>query len=121
MILDPRTTDRLTKLLGMLGSDHAGERANAAAQADKLLRAHGLTWREWIERQPTARLEPRSIEDIIDFCLSHRPALNDWEREFLGDINRKVARGLSQRQIEKIKQIYVKVKAYVDLATECDV
>jgi hypothetical protein len=36
----------LVKTLGMLGSAHAGERANAAAKATKMLRDLGFTWRD---------------------------------------------------------------------------
>ena len=35
---------KLIKVLGMLGSDHAGERDNAAQAATKILRDAGLTW-----------------------------------------------------------------------------
>ena len=35
---------RLVKLLGMLGSDHAGERASAGLAADQLVRSKGLSW-----------------------------------------------------------------------------
>jgi hypothetical protein len=35
---------KLRKLLGMMGSDHEGERANAGAIADRTLREAGLTW-----------------------------------------------------------------------------
>ncbi len=37
---------RLAALLGMLGSDYAGERDNAARAAQKLARGAGLTWGE---------------------------------------------------------------------------
>ena len=33
-------------LLGMLGSDQAGERDNAARKAHELVRAEGTTWEE---------------------------------------------------------------------------
>ena len=36
--------ERLVKLCGIFGSDHAGERANAAAAADRLVRQAGLRW-----------------------------------------------------------------------------
>ncbi len=35
---------RLAKLCGMFGSDHAGERANAAETADRLVKEAGLLW-----------------------------------------------------------------------------
>jgi hypothetical protein len=114
-VMDARATDRLTNLLGMLSSEHAGERANAAAAADRLLRECGPTSRGWIGRQVSQQPEPRSIEDIIDFCLSHRRALNDWEHNFLRDMNRRVVNGLSQKQFEKVEAILAKVKSYADV------
>ena len=41
--------DRLAKLLGMLGSDHMGERDAAAVAAHRLVVQSGLTWRQVIE------------------------------------------------------------------------
>jgi hypothetical protein len=38
--------ERLAKLLGMLGSDHAGERGNAALAIERLRRERGLSWDE---------------------------------------------------------------------------
>ena len=35
---------RLAAILGMLGSEHAGERAAAALQAEAFRRHHNLTW-----------------------------------------------------------------------------
>src|SRR5579859_4066473 len=42
--LDAKTADKLAKLLGMMGSEHAGERAAAAARAEELRRKLGKTW-----------------------------------------------------------------------------
>ena len=36
--------ERLVKLLGMLGSEHSAERANAAKEADDLRKSLGLSW-----------------------------------------------------------------------------
>jgi hypothetical protein len=38
----------LVHILGMLGSEHQGERAAAAAKAEAFRRKHGLTWEEMI-------------------------------------------------------------------------
>jgi hypothetical protein len=38
--------ERIARVLGMLGSDHPGERDNAAKLAEQLRRETGLTWRE---------------------------------------------------------------------------
>jgi pyruvate/2-oxoglutarate dehydrogenase complex dihydrolipoamide acyltransferase (E2) component len=40
--------ERLVKTLGMLGSDHAGERDNAARQAERLRRQLGMSWDDLI-------------------------------------------------------------------------
>lgn len=40
----PISGERLAKLIGMLGSAHAGERANAIEAVDQELARHGLTW-----------------------------------------------------------------------------
>ena len=44
--IDPRQElrQRMAKILGMLGSEHAGEREAAAKLADALRRESGLTW-----------------------------------------------------------------------------
>jgi hypothetical protein len=41
---------RLAALLGMLGSSHAGERANAAEAVEKFRIRHRLTWSEILEQ-----------------------------------------------------------------------
>jgi chemotaxis protein histidine kinase CheA len=46
--VDYRQRDRLVKLLGMLGSHHDGERANAAQQVEQHRAALCLTWDELI-------------------------------------------------------------------------
>lgn len=42
--MTPVDLDRFKKLAGLLGSEHAGERAAAALKCTELLKAHGLTW-----------------------------------------------------------------------------
>jgi len=37
-------SEKLVKVLGMLGSDNAGVRDNAALQATRILKEAGLTW-----------------------------------------------------------------------------
>ena len=44
---------RLAAILGMLGSDHAGERDSAARQAEAFRKKHGLTWAELLALSPT--------------------------------------------------------------------
>jgi hypothetical protein len=40
--------DRFVKLLGLLSSDHAGERANAVAAVERLRQRYGISWRDII-------------------------------------------------------------------------
>src|SRR5262249_18680556 len=42
----PALADKFIKLLGMLGSEHAGERANAIAAAERLRKQYDITWRD---------------------------------------------------------------------------
>jgi hypothetical protein len=46
--IDRESRDRLTKLLGMTGSNGEGEVANAARMADDLRRKLGMTWQDLI-------------------------------------------------------------------------
>jgi hypothetical protein len=39
-----QVSEKLVKVLGMLGSTHAGERDNAAQMATQILKEAGLTW-----------------------------------------------------------------------------
>ena len=83
---------RLVRLLGMLGSVHAGEVANAGALADQLVRRHGLTWEQVIsangqqERQQHASPPCRTWRDVIVECRARPDRLSAWEIRFLANI-----------------------------------
>ena len=50
---------RLARILGMLGSEHAGEQAAAAFQAEAFRKRHGLSWEAMLSLPPvTERPEP---------------------------------------------------------------
>lgn len=74
--------DRLVKLLGLLGSDHDGERANAAAAADRLVRAAGLTWRDLILPELPQSVRRPAVKDALAFVLARQSLLTAWERKF---------------------------------------
>jgi len=42
----PALANKFIKLLGMLSSEHAGERANAIAAAERLRKQYCITWRD---------------------------------------------------------------------------
>jgi hypothetical protein len=46
---------RLAKLLGMLGSNHPGERDNAVVAAHRLIQTRGLTWPEILDPAPVVK------------------------------------------------------------------
>jgi hypothetical protein len=85
--LDDAATDRLVKILGLLGSDQAGERASAAAKADALVRSAGLTWRDVVMPSPpiAPRLEGQSSWRMLAAeCYEQQAILAPKEREFVG-------------------------------------
>jgi len=103
-ILDPNMADRLAKLCGLFSSEHDGERASAAAMADKLVRAHGLTWGEILLRRTT----PSSVEEQIDFALCYGEGiLNAWEEGFLRGIRGR--QFLTEKQLAKLASLAAKV------------
>lgn len=53
--LDPNSRARLIKFLGMLGSDHDGERANAAKMADDMRKRLGVSWNQLIVKASSMR------------------------------------------------------------------
>jgi hypothetical protein len=107
--LDPRLAEKLTRICGMFGSDHDGERAAAAAKADQLIRSHGLTWGQVISvaAPSTAWL---TIEEQIDFCvLNGADILGPWEWEFVTGIT-DWSTSLTAKQRRKLEQLVAKVK-----------
>jgi hypothetical protein len=96
---------RLTKLCGMFGSAHAGERATAAAKADQLVRDLGLRWPDLLTPPTEA-----SIEGQIGAALAHLDVLSAWERSFVHSINGR--HQLSPKQQVVLERITKKIDAY---------
>jgi hypothetical protein len=97
---------RLVKLLGLLGSEHDGEIANAGRLADRLVRNHGVTWDEMIV--------PARDRVLWDWRSAAREILaselgSDWERNFCWSL---IARWrgpvLTVRQEATLKRIFEK-------------
>ena len=107
--LPPEVAARLTKICGLLGSDHDGERSAAALQATRLLRAHGLGWADIVRPAlpaPEPSLAPRQhvhTHDAVRFALRHMDALTAWEIGFLRGIVHRPR--LSPRQQETLAGI----------------
>jgi hypothetical protein len=109
--LQPKLADRLSRILGMLGSDYDGERAAAGLKATQLLREAGLTWDDLV--RPSAAPVPPP-EPPMGFrmramqALTRGAFLTDWERKFLASIARQ-GRPLSPRQRSALVRIEEKL------------
>jgi hypothetical protein len=109
--------DKLARLLGMLGSDHLGEVANAGRLADKLVRSAGLTWPDII----APALSPPDTNELdadpigADWrrtaaaCSRYPLLLNKWEAEFIASLLRFPR--LSAKQRECLMKIVVRLRA----------
>jgi len=104
--LDHRTAGKLARICGMFGSDHDGERAAAAAMADKLLRQRGLSWQQIII--PPSPMAPLTIEQMISAALSRPDLLTVWEEGFIRGIRGR--QYLTQKQIEKLRALADRVR-----------
>lgn len=102
-LVTPQLHDRLAKLCGLFGSEHDGERAEAARQADGLIRRHGLTWRDVIF-QPAAEWQ-----HMAKTCAEHLRELSDKEIRFVLAMQ-KWRRPPSDAQLAWLRDIYERVQ-----------
>jgi hypothetical protein len=120
--LPAAAADRLVKIAGLLGSDHAGEAASAAAAATRIIRSHGLTWQQLLEpivlprssSARSARKEPPSPSPAdwrhaATACLRHPQLFTRWECTFLENL--LGFRRLSAKQAGVLARLYVQVQA----------
>jgi hypothetical protein len=120
MKLDPHSAERLVKLLGMLGSNHDGERAAAALKANALVREHGLVWSDVIstphaDRRPNdARAKNQDDQKVDwrtmrDFCAQRSHLLRPREQAFVDHID-SWRGALTEKQSAWLVSIYTRVK-----------
>ena len=64
--------NRLIKVLGLLGSTYDGERVAAAERATAILKKHGATWSDVIDRSP-----PNDPNDEIDLDVIPDDGMDD--------------------------------------------
>ena len=109
--MTPLDRERLAQVLGMLGSHHDGEIANAGRRAHRLIREAGLTWREPLDDSGAVdaaralltenkrlcdelaqlsnrpRLlpgqEPQDLDETLLPCVLWRNRLAAWEQNFI--------------------------------------
>ena len=107
--LDPSVVARLSKIAGLFGSDHGGERSAAAWQATRLLQAHGLTWADVFA--PAQSVRPAAQAPHVaeaQWALTFHDRLTAWERKFLADIIGR--RRLTARQEKVLHDVLDKVR-----------
>jgi hypothetical protein len=80
--LDHQMAEGLTKLLGMLGSEHDGERAAAGLKVDQLVRGLGLTWGDLIVPPDIVPLR-NDWRRMAQYCNRRRGQLNARDRAFI--------------------------------------
>jgi hypothetical protein len=119
---DTATLDRvrLARVLGMLGSDHPGERDAAAMQAERLRKASGLDWYQILSPSPTRppptrppsppppRARPKiDIGAALDFCAEVEARLTAWERSFVSSLRDQFRHysGLTVKQLVILERI----------------
>lgn len=129
---------RLVRVLGMLGSAHAGERANAAEIAVSIVREAGLTWDDMIFDPEQllglkAELDERAariahLEQIVSLLTVVKPKpvthkdrareclesgldwLTRWEKDFLGSFVTGRYPLMTDRQLEILERIEEKLE-----------
>jgi hypothetical protein len=97
-VLNATELDRLCKICGLFSSGFSGERANAAAMADRMLRERGLQWCDVLgaaalpkpNPDPAPQHEPEDWlaefpggwRAAATLCLRSGTKLSSWERKF---------------------------------------
>lgn len=76
--------EHLARLLGLLGSDFAGERDAAGLAAARFVKQRGLTWHDVLDvaNQPE-RTKAAGWRDLVAQCRAQPGCLRPWERDFL--------------------------------------
>ena len=111
---------KLAKFLGLLGSNHAGERDAAGLAADRLVRSRGLTWAEVLEQHgatcsPGYRPAPAQYEDPaaadLRVCGQRLDLLTTWELAFITDLARRSIQRLSSKQRAILADVAARIRA----------
>ena len=78
---------KLTRILGMLGSDHPGERAAAALAAHRQVRALGTTWWDLLGEPPGPRGR-EVVRTVCEWGVDHQRAAEARARQLKAEIER---------------------------------
>jgi hypothetical protein len=103
---------RLAAVLGLLGSEHAGERAAAGVAATRMLAAAGATWMDVLYPTAEGKPEPDPLlkdwpvrwRGAIEVC-SRSPGLTSWGANFLATIAGYEGRP-SRQQLGRLRELF---------------
>jgi len=118
--VEQENAHRLAKLCGMLGSSHDGERAAAALKATEFLKAHNLTWHDFVvrlagtsgatkgdDRKPQHWSEGPHTD--VEWCRAFKTEcwdyLTGWEQQFITDVLKRDYWPLSAKQREVLLKL----------------
>lgn len=124
MALTLADIDKFSRICGMLGSVHDGERAAAALKATEFLQARSLTWADLIKALPAGPRQtreahwsdaPRTEAEWLQALKAHCwDCLSEWEQGFVADVLARNRWPLTERQREvlfKLKDRHCRVYA----------
>jgi hypothetical protein len=101
--LAPADRVRLVNILGMLGSEHDGERASAGLLASRMLRDRGLQWIDLIGTPKRQIGVPPSYGATwrADLTLAQRHVsfTRPWERTFIASVSQRHSLTPKQRLV----------------------
>lgn len=91
--------DKLRKICGLLGSEHAGERASAALKATSMLREAGMTWGQVDMGKAASAYVP-----------NHAALADYWEAMYRGEREQSERRAAQiqklQREVARLKSMW---------------
>ena len=111
---------KLEKVLGMLGSEHAGERAAAALKVSNIAKERGVTIVELLRREFGAKLPPRSRETYQPYTHPRERRepdydVDDDERQLLNRVMRLRSKPLNYQNRQYVYDVIMKKKRDSDL------
>jgi hypothetical protein len=91
--MDRRKLARLVRVLGLLSSDKAGERASAAYAADRLVAAMGTNWAELLLPPASSRSRAYDLEEraAAEARMRQLKAINDRLESQVRSLRRRLA------------------------------
>ena len=72
---------KLKRVLGLLGSDHVGERASAALAAHRLVQSTGASWQELLSVPASAKGAKSATEQGMDYMAAAESRMRQLRRE----------------------------------------